>query len=543
MTGDRGSARETSEPRSLGSQADISLVVALVAAVIGGLVVWIGFSNLLEARAQLFDRLGPARVSTEKLRTSLLDQETGIRGFAQTHDPRFLEPYDAGQRSEAEHTRDLRRLIMGSTDEASEAELLEALDAVGDAASAWRRDVATPILATTSEDSGDAAVIISRTVFDRVRARLNDMEDLVRASESQARSDLDAATSSLAIAVGAALLLVTGAGFYGAWLLRRRVILPIERLVAQTDSVDMGRFDSPIDVSGPEEIEALAVRVDGMRRRIVAELALAEESAAELDRRSQSLERSNRDLEQFAYVASHDLQEPLRKVASFCQLLEQRYADQLDDKGRLYIDYAVDGAKRMQTLIAGLLEFSRVGRTTERFVPCDMAATFDRVVDSLSVAIESSDAHVTHGELPTVPGDPALLTALLQNLTTNAIKYRRPDVPPRIRLDASESGGAWTFTFTDNGIGIEESFREKVFVIFQRLHGRDTYEGTGIGLALCKKIVEFHGGDIWIEDPPPEGGTVVRWTHPLGASVDGERYDSRGERDRAAAAPTGADGA
>lgn len=533
--------RRTADSRSLVSHANLSLVVALVAAVIGGLVVWIGFTNLLEARTQLFDRLGPARVGTEKLRTSLLDQETGIHGFAQAHDPRFLEPYEAGQRSEAAHTAALRRLIGGSTDADADEEILAALDAVGDAAEAWRRDVATPILALTDEDSGDAAVIISRTVFDRVRDRLDEMEQLVGESEDRARSDLDAATSSLAIGVGAALLLVTSAGIYGAWLLRRRVIQPIEQLVGQTDAVDMGRFDSAIDVTGPEEIEALAVRVDGMRRRIVAELALAEESAAELDRRSQSLERSNRDLEQFAYVASHDLQEPLRKVASFCQLIEQRYADQLDDKGRLYIDYAVDGAKRMQSLIAGLLEFSRVGRTTELFVDCDLEATFDRVVDSLSVAIESSDAHVTRGDLPTVQGDPALLTALLQNLTTNAIKYRRDDVAPRIHLDAERGRDEWTFTFSDNGIGIEESFRERVFVIFQRLHGRDTYEGTGIGLALCKKIVEFHGGDIWLDDAPAGGGTVVRWTHPVSSPDDDDRYDAFGERDGAGAAPSGAD--
>jgi light-regulated signal transduction histidine kinase (bacteriophytochrome) len=239
-----------------------------------------------------------------------------------------------------------------------------------------------------------------------------------------------------------------------------------------------------------------------------------------LDEQTGELRRSNAELEQFAYVASHDLQEPLRKVASFCQLLEKRYADQLDERGVEYIGFAVDGAKRMQVLINDLLTFSRVGRSsTTKDVDVDLDAALDAALGNLTTAIEESGAEIARPTtLPRVAGDPTLLTMLWQNLIGNSVKFHRDGVEPRIIVEcepgAGEHDGEWLFSLQDNGIGIAEDFADKVFVIFQRLHGRDEYSGTGIGLALCKKIVEYHGGTIWI-DTSFSDGTRIRFTLPV----------------------------
>lgn len=218
-------------------------------------------------------------------------------------------------------------------------------------------------------------------------------------------------------------------------------------------------------------------------------------------------------------MASHDLQEPLRKVASFCQLLEKRYGERFDERGTQYIAFAVDGAKRMQILINDLLTFSRVGRLQDerRTVPLD--GVLDRALDNLATAIEAGDAGIDRPErLPEVVGDPTLLAMLWQNLIGNAVKFRHPDRPPRVAItvdrDTSVEPPHWTFTVTDNGIGVPPEFAEKVFVIFQRLHSRDSYDGTGIGLSLCKKIVEHSGGRIWI-DTSHTDGTRLAFTLPV----------------------------
>ena len=420
---------------ALGKLADRTLLTGLVAVVIGVIVIWLSFDNLLDARRSLFDRYEPALVRTEKLRTALLDQETGVRGYARAGDLRFLEPYQIGQADEATYTRDIRRLAGDDPD------VDAALDVVTKAAASWRDDIAAPMLAEPSGGDTDADALRAKEGFDDVRLAVTQLEREVTAARVDARSDLDQTTTTLGIAIGLAVATITASAFYTSWLLRRRVIAPVAQLVTQTDSVEMGRFDHAIDVSGPLEIERLAERIDDMRQRIVEELAKAEESRAELDRRSESLERSNRDLEQFAYVASHDLQEPLRKVASFCQLLEQRYGDELDEKGQLYISYAVDGAKRMQALIADLLDFSRVGRNTASFVPCDLQALVADVVESNSVGIEATGARIRFADLPTVDGDPSLLAALFQNLINNALKYRTPDVDPEVHISATPNDG------------------------------------------------------------------------------------------------------
>ncbi|MBI4514642.1 MAG: PAS domain S-box protein [Deltaproteobacteria bacterium] len=245
------------------------------------------------------------------------------------------------------------------------------------------------------------------------------------------------------------------------------------------------------------------------------------------------LQRSNAELEQFAYVASHDLQEPLRMVAGFLQLLERRYKRQLDRDAQEFIGYAVDGAKRMQVLISDLLRYSRVTTHGKEFTSVDCEAALSTAASNLQAAIAESGAVIRRGALPTVPGDGMQLAQLFQNLLGNAIKYRgerKPEIhvsatrddqpgaaqPPTWVGAAEGQSPRWVFSVRDNGIGIDPQYFEQVFVLFRRLHRSEEYAGTGIGLALCKKIVERHGGHIWLESVPGQG-TTFYFTIPVGA--------------------------
>lgn len=247
--------------------------------------------------------------------------------------------------------------------------------------------------------------------------------------------------------------------------------------------------------------------------RVQAEEALRA-SRSELVSQIEQLARSNKELEQFAYVASHDLQEPLRTVSGYLQLLQGRHQDALDEDANEFISYAVKAAARMKQLIEDLLAFSRVGTTAKEPAPtaCDVVIT--EVLDSLELAIDDANAMVTHDPLPVVSADAGQLMQLLQNLISNALKYRHADRDPVIHISAEQREGEWVFSVKDNGIGIEDKYAERIFVIFQRLHGKEEYSGTGIGLAVCKKIVERHGGRIWVESVPGEGSTFL-FTIPL----------------------------
>ncbi|MEO3888114.1 ATP-binding protein [Nonomuraea sp. B5E05] len=301
-----------------------------------------------------------------------------------------------------------------------------------------------------------------------------------------------------------AVLLACGIGL--AFIVRHFVLNPIDRLTTQVRTVAGGDFDHVLHVDRPAELAELAGHVDSMRDRIVAAWRVAADQ-------SEELRRSNGELEQFAYVASHDLQEPLRKVAGFTQMLEQRYGTQLDDRAKQYIHYAVDGAKRMQLLINDLLDFSRVGRVTREKTAVESGVALDAALENLSAMIEDTGATVTRDELPLVTGNRMQLTRLFQNLVENAVKFRAEE-PPRVHIGAERSGDMWEFSCSDNGIGVEAKYADRIFLIFQRLHPRDVYPGTGIGLAVCRKIVEYHGGRLWLDGDTGNGGTTFRWTLP-----------------------------
>ncbi len=250
----------------------------------------------------------------------------------------------------------------------------------------------------------------------------------------------------------------------------------------------------------------LEARVAARTNDLEAANATLEEASGQLSQQKADLERSNRDLEQFAYVASHDLQEPLRGVAGCGQIPQRRYKGRLDGEADELITHIVEGATRMRALILDLLSYSRVGTRGSDLKPVDSAAALEKALSYLQAAINECGATVTADELPTVTADPVQLTQLFQNLVGNALKYRGPQAPV-VHVAFRRHGADCEFAVSDNGIGIEPQYFERIFLIFQRLHTRAEYSGTGIGLALCRKIVERHGGRIWLESEARRGST------------------------------------
>jgi signal transduction histidine kinase len=315
--------------------------------------------------------------------------------------------------------------------------------------------------------------------------------------------------------LGVVAALALGAAWIGGdfFILRH-----MRSLVAAAQRMIRGDLTARSGVEhGPGEVGQLARSFDEMAAALesrVKELQLTEEELKALNEeleqrvldRTLELKRSNEDLEQFAYVASHDLQEPLRMIHNYLQLLKQRYHDRLDVSAQDFIGFSLDGARRMHELIQDLLTYSRVGTHGKEMVPTECQEAFDNAIANLSLAIEESAASITQDPLPTITGDIVQLSQLFQNLLGNAIKFRG-DAAPRIHVGVQRKGPDWELTVADNGIGIAEQDFQRIFVVFQRLHSREKYPGTGIGLALSKKIVERHGGRIWVESKSGRGTT------------------------------------
>jgi signal transduction histidine kinase len=499
--------------RSLRASQWFALAVAALAliGVIGTVASVVALSRLSDAREQLADRLDPAAITAEHLLAAMVDQETGVRGYALSGDDGFLAPYNTGRPATAAALAQLDRLTRDTPS------LRANVHGVALAAREWETGYAEVTIRQVQQDPARArdrlTVGAGKRRFDAFRAALARLESRLVPARQAARQRLDhSARTTLLWVLGTGIVVLLSVAGVAATL-RGVIVQPLATLAAGVRRVAGGDFGHEVRGSGAREVADLGDDVDAMRLRIVSELDALK--AAQED-----LQRSNTELEQFAYVASHDLQEPLRKVASFCQLLQTRYGGQLDERADQYIGFAVDGARRMQELINDLLAFSRVGRFERPHTAVDCGALAARAREDLAGALEESGAEVRLGELPTVEGDASLLRLVFQNLIGNAIKFRG-EAPPVVTLDAERDGEMWRFRCADNGIGIDPEYAERIFVIFQRLHPRTAYEGTGIGLAMCRKIVEYHGGRMWLETGGAAGaGSTFCFTLP--ATVEHE---------------------
>ena len=487
-------------------------VLVVLFSVIGGVLL----ARTSQASDLLVDRIGPANTALADMQDALVDQETGVRGYLLTRQSDFLQPYTQGEAQEAADSKQIETLLAGHTTALADFASLSGVIA------AWKDAYALPLIADAQAGKPitDTELTASKNAFDGLREHfgtLNTQLGAERATDVANLHRLDEVRDRTLIAMLVVFFATVGLIVV---LVQFAVLRPLTRLRLESEAVTEGNFDSPLTATGPRDIRALVEALAAMRGRLTRALAAADrqrttlhEQKEALDSQAADLRRSNEELEQFAYVASHDLQEPLRKVASFCQLIERRYAEHLDERGKQYIDYAVDGAKRMQVLINDLLTFSRVGRVNERHQRVELKAAVDDAVYGLQYVVNDTGARIEiEDALPAVTGDPTLIRMLLQNLLGNSLKFHAPGQPPEIDVSWGsdpEQPGFVLLSVADRGIGIPAEFSEKVFVIFQRLHTRESYTGTGIGLALCKKIVEYHGGRITIDAEHTPGTRIV----------------------------------
>jgi signal transduction histidine kinase len=477
--------------------------------ILGVLAVWISVRSA-SVTDTLMDRRSPAVTDAVRLEAALINQETGIRGYGLSGQREFLQPYTDGVVQEQEAIADLRKLVAGDTEGIAD------LDRVVDDAKAWQSSFAQPVAAAAADAVTPLATeraADAKTRFDTLRSALATQQthlQTIRDSALRTLRDVDTLREWVLTAIAAVILLLALLVVEG---FRRGVTAPLAILSADARRVAQGDLDHPLTPTGTADLRQLGADVEDMRQRLVGELESVAGARRQLDEQAAALRRSNQELEQFAYVASHDLQEPLRKVAGFCQLLQRRYGDVLDARADQYIEYAVDGAHRMQALILDLLAFSRLDRNSEQHTDVDLEQVFAIALDALSLAVTEAGALVTHDPLPTVAGDSTQLGILFQNLISNAVKFREPAGQSQVHVTAARDGDWWSLAISDNGIGVRPEHAEKVFVMFQRLHSRESYPGNGIGLAICRRIVDLHGGTITV-DADHSPGLRITFTLP-----------------------------
>jgi signal transduction histidine kinase len=490
------------------SVAVLALLLFSVAAVaVGGATLL----SLRHNRERVVVTLDPAALQVQQLDISLLNQETGVRGYALSAQTSFLAPYNGGYAAELSILASLKK-VLPQLSPATSADL----KSVATQTHYWRAHYAQPAINQVRRSGKpmiSPSITAGKTYFDALRAKIAVLEADISATRTSAVAALNDSASLLdvvfiAIAIGLAIIVVVL-----ALGLRAAAIRPLHSIAAEARRVAGGDFGHAVRVHGPREVTGLAEDVNSMRERILQELSATQAANTVLAAHTAELERSNSELEQFAYIASHDLQEPLRKVASFTQLLQRRYAGQLDSRADQYIEFAADGAKRMQALINDLLSYSRVGRSSREPSLVSSDAALGQARANLAATLEESGATIETGHLPLVLAELPLLTAVFQNLLSNALKFRGTQ-PPRIVIKVSRNGPFWLFSFADNGIGIEGDYADRVFIIFQRLHERSAYPGTGIGLAMTRKIIEYFGGRIWL-DSGFAGGARFLFTLPV----------------------------
>jgi signal transduction histidine kinase len=410
--------------------------------------------------------------------SSLQDVETGERGYLVTSAPEFLEPFQWGLNSAMAHINQVRSLTEDNPEEQVAVKRLSTL-------AQRKMELAQASVKADSQNNKASLISAQRegkktmdAYRDQVRVMIGSEDKLLQNRTSGLRFFQNAVwTATVTLALVAVMLL------YWVFQITRAAINDEKRRVVELNT----------------EIE--------QRKRVESALKLT----------TVNLSRSNADLQQFAYVASHDLQEPLRAVSGFLTLLSSKQAGKLDADSQKYITHAVEGAHRMRSLINDLLAYARVESRAKEFQEVQLSKVLDRVKSDLAVQIAENTAEITANDLPTVFGDATQLGQLFQNLIGNAIKFRS-SVAPVIKIQATRQNGEYLFSFQDNGRGFDMEHAERIFVIFQRLQGREQASGTGIGLALCKKIVERHSGKIWVESKLEQGSTFF-FTLPQGSEV------------------------
>jgi signal transduction histidine kinase len=484
----------------------VLVAFSLLVLATAGVVLLVSLSNLTAARQRIVRHIDPAEVAARDLRAAMTDQETGVRGYEITKLTDFLAPYVQGLTEEADAKNRLEAFTSSGVRGAVKSQIATVMTMIETWSDHYGKraveDIRTGNPAPANlgfESEGKRSFDALRLSFDRLDQTLADDRQVAvdQLHDAGVRANVAAVVVLVAFLLVLVVITVT---------LLRAVLRPLSALGDESRLVVDEDLDHEIQTGGPPEIAELAEDVEVMRRRLVDQLDAVDAQRERLEAQAIELSRSNADLEQFAYVASHDLQEPLRKIAGFCQLLEKRYGRELDDRAREYIFYAVDGANRMQGLINDLLAYSRVGRTTDRFRPVDLGEALAHARAVLSDVIEEAGATIESGRLPTVQGDARLLASVFQNLVGNALKFRGAEAP-RIEISSEVRHGMHDVTFRDNGIGVDPAYADQIFVLFKRLHPRSSYEGSGIGLAMAKRIAEFHGGKLYLEPTPPPGAT------------------------------------
>ncbi len=458
---------------------------------------WLTYRDIAAARAaaQEVDHTYMVLQKLDELFSSLKDAETGQRGYVITGENAYLEPYN---RAVDEFNRRLSALLNLTKGNPRQEKTLAAIDLV----MRKKLDTLKEAIDIRRAKGQRAAMLLVETglgekLMDDIRGKVVQARD----EETRMLAVRSAARETAARRLIGAIL--AGGGLSFALLLATFFLLRKEIIRRTRVETELRRHQEGLEILVEERTHDLA----DANSRLRAEIAMRERAEEDLRKSMEDLARSNRALDQFASIASHDLQSPLRTVAGFMDLLKTRYAGRLDEKADEYITRAMSGTKRMSGLIHDLYVYSRVGTQGKQFSEVHMGTPLNAAIDNLKEIIDDSNAEISRDELPDVKGDETQLVQLFQNLIANAIKFRKKDAPPRIRISAEQRGGEWVIGVHDNGIGIEPRFYERIFVIFQRLHGSDKYPGTGLGLALCKKIVERHGGRIWVESRPGAGSS------------------------------------
>jgi signal transduction histidine kinase len=505
--------RQTLFHRHQGITARVLIVSGVITLILGtAFVLLIVAVRGQRDAGQLALRSQEAITAGSELQKSVISLENGLRGYVASGKGRSLEPWTQALRQYPAQARRLAGLV--SDEPAQQAQVRQISSDIGDYVDLWGK----PLLALARDRLDSArSVIVTGTGRNRIDAIRREFERLFAQERAVAASREHRAEGRSTLSIGAgigglALLLILAGGF--ALFLRRYVVHPVLTVAGASRSLAAGDMSVRVPPAGTTEIGDLGRAFNAMADSI-------ERGRAEVAAHARELERSNEELDRFAAVTSHDLQAPLATISMYVQLLEARHGKDLGSATQL-VDGISAATGHARELIRGLLEYSRAGRGELRKEQVSVDRVVNEVLDVLAGPIEEAGATVEAGEMPVVRADHRNLCQVFQNLISNAVKFSEGD--PVVKLGASRVDGAWWFSVTDNGIGMDQSKAQEIFEPFHRLHGEGAYPGTGIGLAVCERIVEQHGGRIWVESEPGKGSTF-RFTLPLDATAPDRTHD------------------